>query len=88
MFCKTKKREGLVLQYTGDNLSELRETFPSLHFRELRSVTSWNGNVYTDLRVSSSRGDMDLIVGDYVLDEGTNWSILPVEDFEAYWEEV
>ena len=87
MFYKTKRKRGLALQYLGDNIKEFEETFPSLKFKRLNSVTTWSGELFSDYRVFSNQGDEDLIVGDWVMDEGAEWYVVPMEEFDQYWEE-
>ena len=85
---KTKALEGSALQYNGDNLEELQAAFPCLSFEILRSKTSWNGNVYTDLCVSDGTRSLDLIAGDWIMSNTGEHVVIPLDEFEEYWEEV
>ena len=84
---KTKQREGVAVQYC-DNINELREFFPSLIFTKLRSKTTWRGEVFPDLCVADDIRHEDLIIGDWVLEDKDDWRIIPMDEFEEYWEEV
>ena len=86
-YYRTKRKEGRAVQYTGKNLLELEEQFPKLEFKFLRSKTTYDGGTYQDIRVISSEGDEDLMVGDWLLEDGTEWFIIPMCEFEEYWEE-
>ena len=86
---KTKRKEGIAAQYTGHNIKELRERFPSITFEYLNSKTTWGGTAYQDLRIIDSEGNEDdLIAGDWFMEGEDNWLIVPMCEFEQYWEEV
>ena len=86
MHCKTKNIEGEAFQYKGDNLNELREVYPDFEFKELESKTYWNHNYYSDIRVLSRVGDEDLLAGDWLFGNSQNWEVIPMLEFEKYWE--
>ena len=87
-YYRTKRKEGRAVQYTGKNLMELEKEFPKLTFKFSRSKTTYDGGVYQDIRVASFGGDEDLItVGDWLMDNEMEWFIIPMCEFEEYWEE-
>ena len=86
---RTKRKEGKALQYTGHNILELEKKFPSLTVRLLKSKTTWDGGVYSDIRVEDKDGRKeDLIIEDWLMERDGDWFIIPMCEFEDYWEEV
>ena len=84
MFITTRIRKAKAVQYNGD-IEPLKQEFPLLQFKELKSKTTWNNNVYVDYSVSDGNRTEDLIAGDFVIRENDKWDILPLYEYETYW---
>ena len=84
MFIHTKSLQGKAVQYLGD-IENLQKEFPLLQFKELKSKTTWNENVYVDYSVSDGFRTEDLIVGDFILRTEDKWEVLPLYEYEKYW---
>lgn len=83
---KTKLRRGNAIQYTGD-ISVLEKTLPNFTFLKLNSETNLKGNVYPDYRVITSYQEEDLLAGDWIVYNEEDWFVVPMIEFEEYWEE-
>ena len=86
---KTKNRHGKAIQYNGENIQEIADTF-DLDFKELKSKSTLNGATYPDY-IISEKGEEEwneVLIGDYVYkDKKYNFvTIIPYFDFEEYWE--
>ena len=88
MYYKTKNMAGEAIQYKGDNLNELKETYPDFEFKKLESKTYWQKNYYNDLRILSRTGDADLLAGDWIFGDSQDWRVIPMLEFYEYWEQV
>lgn len=85
----TKSKSGAGLQYTGDNLLDLIDFFPEFEINILRSSHTFKGSTYSDLKVVCEGKEADLLVGDYlmIMNDDT-WEVIPMEEFNSYWEEI
>lgn len=88
MFYKTKNMSVEATQYNGDNLEELKEIFPELDFKLCCSMTTLNGIPYNDAVVSDGEVWDSLSAGDWVAEMGREWEVIPMNEFNKYWEKV
>ena len=82
---RTKLRKGNAIQYTGD-ISILKDTLPNFTFLKLNSETDLKGNVYADYRVITPYQEEDLLAGDWIVYNEDDWFVVPMIEFEEYWE--
>ena len=89
MRIQTTRKEGEAVQYTGGNIEEICEDF-NLGYRVLRSYTSFRGKDCFDIRLGDTFQEEDLLAGDYVFRDAKTgeWSVIPIYEFEEYWEQT
>jgi hypothetical protein len=85
---KTKLRKGNAIQYRGD-ISVLEKALPNFTFVELKSSHTFNGEEYPeypDYRVITYYQEEDLLAGDWIVYNKDDWFVVPMIEFEEYWE--
>ena len=87
MKVKTIERVGEALQYTGENIQELVDTF-GIFYVELRSFSILNGKGFPDIRIGKDAWETELLVGDWILNENGELSVIPMYEFEEYFEKI
>ena len=89
MNVRTRLCLGVAIQYDGTNIQEIADSF-NLEYKEYCCTTLWNGKEFPDVHVwDSDYFESDLLAGDYIYkDSSTNLiRMIPLYEFEAYWEE-